>query len=520
MSRPARHWPPAGIVLLGLLAGCGGDAAGPPPPAPVASITVTPTADTIPVRRTGQLTAVPRDSAGNVLSGRTIAWTSSDPGRATVSPSGLVSAHARGVVTITAAAESRVGTALVTLAPVLTIAPVYPSLFVTDTMHLVATLADADGNPLGGGIDAWTTGDPNIVIVSGDGIVTGIGVGRTTLVARAGGGVDTIEAVVLQPRLGTPREIAYLRDTTRFDGLLITSLYLMQPDGSGDSRVSPQHQTVSVFDWSPTGDRLAVTYHSHNGYGKDGVYVIDADGGNERLVAADALYPRWSPDGSRIAYRTYGGDVFTAAADGTDLRPLTSGVADELNPEWSPDGRRIAYRVDTPMGSALWLMRSDGSDKRPLPVPASVDEYRWSPDGKEIAFTSSAAAGVWVVPSEGGAVRRVDCDSTGCVGGGLPDWAPDATRLVFSHSHPSGSPAFVHVVNRDGTGRLDVVVWDACCSSVLTRADWSPDGQRLAFVTRHLTDPQWPAIAVMAANGTGQTIITDDFNATGAAWRP
>jgi Tol biopolymer transport system component len=472
------------------------------------------------VRRSAQLTAAVRDSAGNVLSGRTIAWTSSDPGRATVSASGLVSAHARGVVTITATAEGKAGTALLTLAPVLAITPVYPSLFVADTTRLVATLTDAEGNPVGGGIDAWTTGDPNIVAMSGDGIVTGAGVGRVTIAAWAGGSVDSVEVIVLQPRIATPRDIAYIRDTTRFDGLLITSLYLMQADGSGHVRISPQHQTVGLYDWSPTGDRLAVTYYSHNAYGKDGVHVVDADGRNERLVAADALYPRWSPDGSRIAFRTHGGDVYTAAPDGTDLRRLTSAAADELNPEWSPDGRQIAYRVDSPTASELWLMRLDGSDKRRIPGVTSVDEYRWSPDGKQIAFTSWAGSGVWVVGSDGGGQRRVDCDSTGCAGGSLPDWSPDATRLAFTHTDPPGSPAYVHVVNRDGTGRLDVVVWDACCGSVHTRADWSPDGQHLAYVTRQVTDPHWPAIAVMAANGTGQTILTGDFTATGAVWRP
>jgi len=224
---------------LAVAQSCGADPAGPSPPTPVATVTVTPAADTVVVRRTVQLSAVLRDSRGSVLSGRAVTWTSSDPARATVSSSGLVSTLARGVVSITATAEGRAGSALLTLAPMVTITPAYPSLFVADTLRLAALLADGDGNSLGGGIDAWATTDANVVTVSGDRTVGAIGVGQAMVFARAGGGVDSVEVIVLAPRAGTVREIAYFRDTTRFDGLIITSLYLMQADGSGDVRVSP-----------------------------------------------------------------------------------------------------------------------------------------------------------------------------------------------------------------------------------------------------------------------------------------
>lgn len=98
------------LVATTLLAiACGGDGALPPPP-PVASvILVTPAADLL-VGGTEQLTATTKDGAGDVLSGRAVAWTSSDPSVASVSVTGLVTAVSPGTVTITATSERVSGT--------------------------------------------------------------------------------------------------------------------------------------------------------------------------------------------------------------------------------------------------------------------------------------------------------------------------------------------------------------------------------------------------------------------------
>src|SRR3989449_876623 len=85
--------------------------------APVASVDVTPSSASVPVGQTVQLTATPKDAAGNVLTGRTVTWASGDMALATVSPSGLVTGVAAGgPVTITAMSEAQSGTASVTVA--------------------------------------------------------------------------------------------------------------------------------------------------------------------------------------------------------------------------------------------------------------------------------------------------------------------------------------------------------------------------------------------------------------------
>ena len=113
------------LVLLLALTACGGGegggsseqptAPGPTLPVPVASVAVSPSSITLEIGQTAQFTATVTDAGGNVLSGRTVTWSSSSQGAATVSASGLVTAVGPGVSTLTASSEGRSGTAVATM---------------------------------------------------------------------------------------------------------------------------------------------------------------------------------------------------------------------------------------------------------------------------------------------------------------------------------------------------------------------------------------------------------------------
>src|SRR6266487_536741 len=90
----------------------------PPPPAPVASVTLSPAAVSVSVGATIQLTAALKDASGNVLTGRLVTWASGTLGMATVSTGGFVTGVAVGPVTITATSEGQSGRATVTVNPV------------------------------------------------------------------------------------------------------------------------------------------------------------------------------------------------------------------------------------------------------------------------------------------------------------------------------------------------------------------------------------------------------------------
>src|SRR5216117_767674 len=110
---------PAGFAILSVasLLSCSNETTGPgsSSPPPVASVVVTPQTSTIGPGETVHLSAVPKDAAGNTLSGRTITWSTSDASVAMVSTAGLVTGVAAGSATISATAEGKAGQSAITV---------------------------------------------------------------------------------------------------------------------------------------------------------------------------------------------------------------------------------------------------------------------------------------------------------------------------------------------------------------------------------------------------------------------
>ncbi|MEW5931019.1 MAG: Ig-like domain-containing protein [Gemmatimonadota bacterium] len=177
-----------------------------PPPAPVASVSVTPPTAEVQTGGTVQLTATPRDAAGNPLSGRTVTWTSSNTGVATVDANGRVTAVAPGTATITATSEGKSGTSTITVvapppAPVATVA-VTPSSGTLDpggTLQLTTTLRDASGNVLTGRAVTWTSSNTAVATVDASGRVTAVGPGTATITATSEGKSGTATVTVRTP---------------------------------------------------------------------------------------------------------------------------------------------------------------------------------------------------------------------------------------------------------------------------------------------------------------------------------
>src|SRR6266849_2368281 len=158
---------------------------------PVASVTVSPGSATVQVGQTVQLTATPKDANGNPLSGRAVAWSSSNPSVASVTSSGLVTGVAIGSATITATSEGQSGTASITVSNVpvaaVSVSPASAALQVGQTVQLTATPKDANGNPLSGRTVTWASSNPSVASVTSSGLVTGVTAGSATITATSEG---------------------------------------------------------------------------------------------------------------------------------------------------------------------------------------------------------------------------------------------------------------------------------------------------------------------------------------------
>lgn len=167
---------------------------------PVSTVTVSPTAPSIIIAGTQQLTATLKDAAGNVLN-RAVTWSSNKTNIATVSSSGLVTGVAAGNATITATSEGKNGTATVTVtvAPVntVTVTPNPSSVNVGSTVALTATLTDVNNNTLTGRTVTWQSSNTNVATVNASGVVTGKVAGTATITATSEGKSGTSSLTVI-----------------------------------------------------------------------------------------------------------------------------------------------------------------------------------------------------------------------------------------------------------------------------------------------------------------------------------
>src|SRR6185436_5144244 len=144
--------------------------------------------------------ATAKDANGNALIGRTITWTTSNSGVATVNGSGLVGASAAGSATITATSEGQSGTASISVANVpvasVTVSPTTAGLTVGGTQQLIATAKDANGNALIGRTITWTSSNSGVATVNGSGLVGASATGSATITATSEGKSGTATVTV------------------------------------------------------------------------------------------------------------------------------------------------------------------------------------------------------------------------------------------------------------------------------------------------------------------------------------
>lgn len=141
----------------------------------------------------------------------------------------------------------------------------------------------------------------------------------------------------------------------------ISTLYAVNPDGGGETRVARVRGSINQIAWSPDGRRLAfdVTVQGVSESTMTGIYVVEADGtGLTRLTdeSTDATGPTWSPEGTRIAF-TRNRDVWVMNADGTGQQRLTRHRASESVGCWQPPQPRRS--ISTRSGSRERPSESD-----------------------------------------------------------------------------------------------------------------------------------------------------------------
>ena len=278
-----------------------------------------------------------------------------------------------------------------------------------------------------------------------------------------------------------------------------------------------------------------------------------------------ATDPRVSPDGKTIVYVRKSNDVmkdrersnlWQVSADGTDHRPLYSGLSSIRSPRWSPNGKKLAF-VSNDTGSQQIHVRwiDDGETAVISQLQASPSSLSWSPDGKWLAFTMNVKASpetiakprakpegatwakgpitvtttryqydgqgivepayrhVFVVPVDGGSARQLTEGNFNHYGSLA--WSPDSTHIFFSayrsadwelvsdeadiYSVNLTTKDIKQITNQSGAERSPVI---------------SPNGKLIAFNLEERRPLAYTPdqIAIMDLNGNNMRLLTKDLD--------
>jgi tricorn protease len=194
------------------------------------------------------------------------------------------------------------------------------------------------------------------------------------------------------------------------------------------------------------------------------------------LVEAAAL----SPKGERVLFGARG-DIFSAPVEKGPVRNLTnSSDAHDKWPRWSPDGSKVAFISDKSGEEEVWIAPQDGSGK-PEQITTGGKAFRyfpeWAPDGKSLAFGDKDGR-LFVLTIADRKLTEVAHSTRGQI---LDyTWAPRGNFLAFSINGKNGfSPIYVWSGADSKLHRMTSEYFNAGSPA------WDPDGNYLYYVANH-----------------------------------
>lgn len=274
--------------------------------------------------------------------------------------------------------------------------------------------------------------------------------------------------------------------------------------------------------------------------------------------------PQISPDGKQIVYTRgwvdkindkHASDLWIMHADGSHNRKLTDGS----NPRWSPDGTRVAFLRDgEPRGRQLFVrwMDAEGATTQITHVEKAPGNISWSPDGKSIAFVmlvpkkdtwnikmpampegakwtkaprivesvhyradrqgflEEGYRHIFLAPADGGTPKQI---TSGNYNHDSINWTPDGQEILFSglrsedweyqwreseiYAVNVATHAYRQLTHRKGPDGNPVV---------------SPDGKLVAYTGFDQSDDTWidAKLSVMNRDGSGTRVVSGKFDRT------
>jgi Tol biopolymer transport system component/uncharacterized protein YraI len=333
-------------------------------------------------------------------------------------------------------------------------------------------------------------------------------VGATTKggVAAASTGARVLvppgEEVLLVPTVTPPRPSTGLQGKLVIQRSWGAEIYLYDL-ATGELRL-----LTGGFDpaFSPGGKTVAFTRAG----GEHGLYLIDVDGQNERLIFSgreQLRSPKFSPDGRYIVFER-GDQVIVCRESREGCLPNTPG--NDSLPRATEPQTKLA-RVDI-----------NGQNYRDIPV---LDRAH-APDWNTAGIVYQSPGGLQITQDAPGATSELVFFNIQKQYEHDPDWQPGGGRIVFQRREPGGGVWRILSINPDGSDLRDLTrptftLVDQLPTHVAPA--WSPDGRHIVFLSDRMPDPtgqgytagRWHVWVMDADGGNARQLPVElEFNYT------
>ncbi len=244
----------------------------------------------------------------------------------------------------------------------------------------------------------------------------------------------------------------------------------------------------AVEDFAVARDGESIAYSVSNNQDGIDLWVMDRDGGNQKLLAAcgfdQCSMPAWSPAADRIAF---------------SRQTRKDGANSVLNPP------RL-WTVDVLYGKVAPLMQ-DPSIEGENPA--------WSPDGKYLAFYDAGHTSLHVLnllTSQDSLIPSQHDDKVA--------WSPDSTRLLFANVLSNGEQSYLAIYQVDLANHKVIEPFKDLLNNVdAALPDWSPDGQWVILGLQSLAGGQSHQLWVIGFNQEPPIQVTSDQVYTNAGFQ-
>ncbi|MFC2156977.1 hypothetical protein ACFLT9_03995 [Acidobacteriota bacterium] len=258
--------------------------------------------------------------------------------------------------------------------------------------------------------------------------------------------------------------------------------------------------------------------------GDNEIYML-GPGGVEKLTDNDweDRFPTWAPGGGRIAYYANpdgNDDIFILDTTTLVITPVTRSKDNESDPAWYPDGQSLAFVKESQKflrsTGALYRIELDsGKTQRIIPrfnQTHGIPDV--SPTSPQIVFTGKRMMGwdVAIFDWETHDVSFLEDKGKSC----RARFSPDGQRLAYVSSTADGK-GDIWTMNPDGSGKKRITFRDSTYDYF---PSWSPDGRFIVFnsSTEHNHEADWRLMVIEVGTGTLYHLYDSPGNDTFPDW--